>query len=654
MFDTVLIANRGEIAVRVIRTLRDMGIRSVAVYSDADVDARHVREADEAVRIGPAPAIDSYLDIDAVIAAARRSGASAIHPGYGFLSENPRFAQACAEAGIVFIGPPVSAIESMGDKIAAKNRVAAAGVPVVPGRHDDDMTDDDIAAAVGEIGFPAMLKPSAGGGGKGMRVIRQGADLAAEIAAARREATKSFADDRLLVERYIEQPRHIEVQVLADQHGTVIHLGERECSLQRRHQKVIEEAPSPFVTPAVRERLGAAAVEAARSCGYVGAGTVEFIVSGSDPDSFYFLEMNTRLQVEHPVTEMVTGWDLVEWQLRIAAGEQLPQDPVTITGHSIEARVYAEDPGRDFLPSTGDLLLVSEVSPARIDSGVVTGQRITADYDPMIAKVIVAADDRDSALDRLSAALTHVTYLGVSTNTGFLRRLLALPQVQKADLHTSLIDEHPQIAQDPPPDRHELVAAGLDWLAAQEPDSADAWAQVDGWRLSGHAPADVILRTGESTFVIDIAGRPDDARVSVDGDPEVAAGLRRRGDLTVVTSGADSRSYRVARSGDQVWLAGDRGVVRFTQIERLAAEGGDADIAAVGAVRSPMPGAVIAVNVAPGDHVVEGQPLATVEAMKMEHTLAAPATAVVSEVTVSEGDQVVMDQVLVQLETTDE
>ncbi len=654
MFDTVLIANRGEIAVRVIRTLRDMGIRSVAVYSDADADSRHALEADEAVRIGPAPAIDSYLDIDAVIAAARRSGAQAIHPGYGFLSENPRFAQACAEAGIVFIGPPVAAIESMGDKIAAKTRVAAAGVPVVPGRHDEDMADADIARAVQDVGYPAMLKPSAGGGGKGMRVVREGADLPAEIAAARREAMKSFADDRLLVERYVEQPRHIEVQVLADEHGTVIHLGERECSLQRRHQKVIEEAPSPFVTPEVRERLGAAAIDAARSCGYVGAGTVEFIVAGSDPDAFYFLEMNTRLQVEHPVTEMVTGWDLVEWQLRIAAGEPLPDAPVELSGHSIEARVYAEDPGRDFLPSTGTLLLVAEHTPARVDSGVVAGQQITSDYDPMIAKIIVAGPDRESALDRLTAALADVAYLGVTTNTGFLRRLLQLPQVQKADLHTGLIDASPEIAQEPAPDEHALVAAGLEWLAAQEPGGADPWSQVDGWRLSGSAPADVILRTGDQTFAIDIHGRPPQADVTVAGGVGVAAGLKRRGDELVVTVAGDSRRYRVARNGDQVWLAGDRGVVRFDEIERLAAEGGAAEAASEGSIRSPMPGTVITVSVLPGDDVVQGQPLVTVEAMKMEHTLVAPAVGVVQAVTVTEGAQVSMDELLVQLEIPDE
>ena len=652
MFDTVLVANRGEIAVRVMRTLRGMGIRAVAVYSDADAGARHVLEADEAVRIGPPPAVSSYLDIEAVIAAARRTGAQAIHPGYGFLSENPAFAQACAAAGITFIGPPVAAISDMGDKIAAKTRVAAAGVPVVPGRHDPRMDDEAVAAAVVEVGYPAMLKPSAGGGGKGMRVLREGADVPAEIAAARREARKSFGDDRLLVERYIDSPRHIEVQVLADEHGGIIHLGERECSLQRRHQKVIEEAPSPFVSDEVRERLGGAAIDAARSCDYVGAGTVEFIVDGADPDSFYFLEMNTRLQVEHPVTEIVTGWDLVEWQVRIAAGERLPDTPVSLRGHAIEARVYAEDPAREFLPSTGTLLAVDEKVPVRVDSGVRSGQHVTADYDPMIAKVIAGGDDRDTAVERLRGALAGVSYLGVTTNTGFLQRLLDLPEVRKGHLHTGLIDERPEIAADPDPDDHVVAAAGLAWaLGLQPAGDRDSWTTADGWRASAPpAPAAISLRTPTATRLVTVAGPVDAALVTIDGGEPVAASGRWVGGDLEVTFAGETRRYRTAREDHDVWLAGGGAIRRFTEVDRLQAERSHASETGVGAVHSPMPGSVIAVAVSVGDAVTAGQPLATVEAMKMEHTLVAPADAVVTHVAVAVGAQVGMDEVLVTLE----
>lgn len=656
MFDTVLVANRGEIAVRIIRTLRSMGIRSVAVYSDADAGARHVLAADDAVRIGPAAAASSYLDGAAVVAAARRSGAQAIHPGYGFLSENPAFARECAAAGLVFIGPPAAAIEAMGDKIAAKSRVAAAGVPVVPGRHDTSMTDHDVAVAVAEVGYPVILKPSAGGGGKGMRVLRAGDDVAAEIAAARREAVKSFGDDRLLVERYLENPRHIEVQVLADEHGAVIHLGERECSLQRRHQKVVEEAPSPFVSEELRAELGSAAIDAARSCGYVGAGTVEFIVDGTDPNSFFFLEMNTRLQVEHPVTELVTGWDLVEWQLRIAAGEHLPSGEVAIAGHAIEARVYAEDPSREFLPSIGTLLLVDEAVPVRVDSGVRTGQQVTPDYDPMIAKVIASGPDRETALDRLRTALGEVTYLGVTTNTAYVQRLLDLPEVRAGELHTGLIDQRPEIAADPPVDDSTLAAAALEWALSLQPDGpADAWTRADGWRLGGHAaPAGIVLRTGGSTHRVTIAGPPSAAVVTIDDTGPVEVSAQWVGDELMVTFAGDTRRYRTARSNGHVWLSHGGVTRQFSEIDRLQAESSDAGESGVGAVRSPMPGSIISVAVACGDRVSEGQALVTVEAMKMEHTLVAPADAVVADVIVAQGDQVAMDQLLVTLVAPDD
>ncbi|MCE9517125.1 MAG: ATP-grasp domain-containing protein, partial [Mycobacterium sp.] len=415
MFSTVLVANRGEIAVRVIRTLRAMGIRSVAVYSDADADARHVAEADVAVRIGPPPARQSYLDIDAVVAAAVRTGAQAVHPGYGFLSENARFAAALEAAGVVFIGPRAVAIETMGDKIAAKSAVSAFGVPVVPGIAEPGLCDADLIVAAAGIGYPVLVKPSAGGGGKGMRRVEDPADLPAALAGARREAAAAFGDDTLFVERFVLRPRHIEVQVLADAHGTVVHLGERECSLQRRHQKVIEEAPSPLLDDATRARIGAAACNTARSVDYLGAGTVEFIVSADRPDEFFFMEMNTRLQVEHPVTEMTTGIDLVEWQVRIAAGQPLThrQDDIRLRGHAIEARVYAEDPGAGFLPTGGPVLAVTEPSGphVRIDSGLSAGMTVGSDYDPMLAKVIAHGPDRGEALRRLDDALARTAVL---------------------------------------------------------------------------------------------------------------------------------------------------------------------------------------------------------------------------------------------------
>lgn len=486
MFDTVLVANRGEIAVRVIRTLRDMGVRSVAVFSDADADARHVREADTAVRIGPAPASASYLNVPALLEAARRTGAQAVHPGYGFLAENAGFAQACANAGLAFIGPPASAISLMGDKIRAKETVAAAGVPVVPGSSGSGLSDAQLADAARGIGMPVLLKPSAGGGGKGMRLVRDEALLADEIAAARREARGSFGDDTLLVERWIDRPRHIEIQVLADEHGNVVHLGERECSLQRRHQKIIEEAPSVLLDEETRTAMGEAAVQAARSCGYVGAGTVEFIVPGNDPASYYFMEMNTRLQVEHPVTELITGLDLVEWQLRIASGEQLPysQADITLTGHAIEARICAEDPARGFLPSGGTVLSLHEPNGhgVRTDSGLSERVEVGSLYDPMLSKVIVHGPDRETALRRLRAALSELVILGVPTNAGFLRRLLAHPQVVAGELDTGLVErEVDGLLTDGVP---EEVYAAAALLRQSSPVTASPWTPPAGWTRS--------------------------------------------------------------------------------------------------------------------------------------------------------------------------
>jgi acetyl-CoA/propionyl-CoA carboxylase biotin carboxyl carrier protein len=489
-FDTVLVANRGEIAVRVIRTLKDMGIRSVAVYSDADANSRHVTEANLAVAIGPAPARDSYLNIAAVVDAAVRTGAEAVHPGYGFLSENADFAAALASAGVTFIGPPVPAIKTMGDKIAAKATVSAFGVPVVLGVARPGLTDSELVDAAEGIGYPVLVKPSAGGGGKGMRMVERPADLPAALAGARRESLAAFGDDTLFLERFVPRPRHIEVQVLADTYGNVVHLGERECSLQRRHQKVIEEAPSPLLDSATRASIGAAACDTARSVDYVGAGTVEFIVSADRPDDFFFMEMNTRLQVEHPVTEMVTGWDLVEWQVRIAAGEKLTvgQADIAVRGHAVEARVYAEDPARGFLPTGGDVLEVVEPNGAavRVDSGLRTGMTIGSEYDPMLAKVITHGADRPAALRALDRALANTAVLGVVTNVEFARFLLADPDVAAGRLDTGLLDRRAgDFVAAPPADEHFIAAAVYRWLRLWPAPDADLWAVA---RRRAHGP----------------------------------------------------------------------------------------------------------------------------------------------------------------------
>ncbi|MFD3601838.1 acetyl/propionyl/methylcrotonyl-CoA carboxylase subunit alpha [Streptomyces sp. NPDC058656] len=489
MFDTVLVANRGEIAVRVIRTLRSLGVRSVAVFSDADTDARHVREADTAVRIGPAPAAESYLSAERLLEAAARTGAQAVHPGYGFLAENADFARACADAGLVFIGPPADAISLMGDKIRAKETVKAAGVPVVPGSSGSGLSDAELAAAAREIGMPVLLKPSAVGGGKGMRLVRDASVLGEEIAAARREARASFGDDTLLVERWVDRPRHIEIQVLADGHGNVVHLGERECSLQRRHQKIIEEAPSVLLDERTRAAMGEAAVQAARSCGYSGAGTVEFIVPGVDPSSYFFMEMNTRLQVEHPVTEMITGIDLVEWQLRVAAGERLAfaQDDITLTGHAVEARICAEDPARGFLPSGGTVLRLHEPQGdgIRTDSGLSEGTEVGSLYDPMLSKVIAYGPDRATALRRLRGALAGTVTLGVQTNAGFLRRLLGHPAVVAGELDTGLVEREVEglVSTGVPPEVY--VVGGLLRQAALFPSPTPS----RSWGLRPQTPA---------------------------------------------------------------------------------------------------------------------------------------------------------------------
>ncbi|MFD8958878.1 acetyl/propionyl/methylcrotonyl-CoA carboxylase subunit alpha [Streptomyces anulatus] len=636
MFDTVLVANRGEIAVRVIRTLREQGVRSVAVFSDADADARHVREADTAVRIGPPAASESYLSVPALLEAARRTGAQAVHPGYGFLAENAEFAQACADAGLVFIGPPASAISLMGDKIRAKETVAAYGVPVVPGSSGSGLTDAQLEAAAQEIGMPVLLKPSAGGGGKGMRLVRDASVLAEEIAAARREARASFGDDTLLVERWIDRPRHIEIQVLADTHGNVIHLGERECSLQRRHQKIIEEAPSVFLDEETRAAMGEAAVQAARSCGYAGAGTVEFIVPGDDPASYYFMEMNTRLQVEHPVTELVTGLDLVEWQLRVASGERLPyaQEDITLTGWAIEARVCAEDPSRGFLPSGGTVLALREPQGGgvRTDSGLSEGVPVGSLYDPMLSKVIAYGPDRASALRKLRAALADTVILGVPTNAGFLRRLLAHPDVVSGDLDTGLVEREAEgLVPDGVPDEVYAAAAAVRRDALAPPPDAGGWTDPfsvpSGWRTGG-VPAPL-------TFPLRVAG----ADPVTYGAPASATVTPDR-----VTVELDGTVVHFHRSGD--WLGRDGDTWHVQDHDPVEASLSGAGRSGADTLAAPMPGTVTVVKVAVGDAVEAGQSLLVVEAMKMEHVISAPHAGTVTELDVIAGATVAMDQIL--------
>ncbi|WP_141366627.1 acetyl/propionyl/methylcrotonyl-CoA carboxylase subunit alpha [Streptomyces sp. 6-11-2] len=642
MFETVLVANRGEIAVRVIRTLRALGVRSVAVFSDADAGARHVREADTAVRIGPAPAAESYLSVERILEAAARTGAQAVHPGYGFLAENAGFARACEEAGLVFIGPPADAISLMGDKVRAKETVKAAGVPVVPGSSGSGLTDAQLADAARGIGMPVLLKPSAGGGGKGMRLVRDAGQIDEEIAAARREARASFGDDTLLVERWVDRPRHIEIQVLADGHGNVVHLGERECSLQRRHQKIVEEAPSVLLDEETRAAMGEAAVQAARSCGYRGAGTVEFIVPGKDPASYFFMEMNTRLQVEHPVTELITGLDLVEWQLRVAAGEPLAfaQEDVRLTGHAIEARLCAEDPARGFLPSGGTVLGLREPEGdgVRTDSGLSEGTEVGSLYDPMLSKVIAHGPDRATALRKLRAALAGTVTLGVQTNAGFLRRLLAHPDVVAGELDTGLVERVADelIPAEVPEEVYEAAAAvRLEDLRPKGGGWTDPFSVPSGWRLGGEPkPMAFPLRVaGLEPVTHQMRGTPtvtdDTVSVTLDG---VRHTFHRAADW-------------LARDGD-AWHVRDHDPVAAS-LSRAAHSGADS-------LTAPMPGTVTVVKVAVGDEVAAGQSLLVVEAMKMEHVISAPHAGTVTELDVTPGTTVAMDQVLAVIAPVEE
>ena len=622
MFTRLLIANRGEIAVRVARTARRLGIHTIAVYSDADADAMHVRVCDEKVHIGGAPAQDSYLRGDVILEAARRTGAQAIHPGYGFLSENAEFAGACKAAGVAFVGPSPEAIAAMGSKSAAKSLMEKAGVPLTPGYHGDRQQADYLLEQAELIGFPVLIKAVAGGGGKGMRRVDRGEDFAAALASCQREAEASFKDARVLVEKYLTTARHIEVQVFADDHGGAVHLFERDCSVQRRHQKVIEEAPAPGMTADRRRRMGDAAVAAARAVNYSGAGTVEFIVEPSG--AFYFMEMNTRLQVEHPVTEMITGLDLVEWQLRVAAGEPLPlkQEQLAIRGHAIEARIYAEDPDREFLPSIGTLRHLrlafphtdgsDPAIPLRWDSGVQGGDAITPHYDPMIAKLVAHGDTREEALARLRNALLHIEIIGVRSNVEFLIRLAATPSFVAANLDTALIErERARLfpALPPPGDVIWQAAAREFW----RPDAANAppWGDITGWRVNGgRATRQVALRSGdtERTLSIDMAG--------VIGSPDIRT-VRDALDLHVFEGGR----HHVLTAADPY----------LPPAETADHHGG---------LTAPMPGRILAVLVSKGQAVARGAPLVVMEAMKMEHTVTAPRAGEVADVCCSVGEQI--------------
>ncbi len=667
MFDKILIANRGEIACRVIRTARRLGIETVAVYSDADANALHVELADEAFHIGPAEAMESYLRGDRIIEVARQSGVRAIHPGYGFLAENAGFAEACREAGIVFIGPSPETIRAMGDKAGAKRTVAEAGVPLVPGFHGEDQGFESLTRAAERIGYPLIIKASAGGGGKGMRVVRQAEAFSEALASTRREAASAFGSNRMLLEKYLDTARHIEVQIFGDTLGNVVHLFERDCSIQRRHQKVLEESPAPGLSPELRAQLGEAAVAAAKAIDYTGAGTVEFLLEADG--SFYFMEMNTRLQVEHPVTEMVTGLDLVEWQLQVAAGAPLPcrQDMLSTNGHAIEARIYAEDPSRDFLPATGTLTHLRFPEPKdhlRIDTGVRRGDSVSIHYDPLIAKLIVWGPDRAQALKRLRNGISAFQVVGLATNLGFLARVAAHPAYSEGVADTGFIPRHQaELLSKTPVNLEELLSlASLAELhyrdeeagrrAARSADPYSPWHQSCGWRLNGEnarilrfmvdaAPVRVIARQNGEQTLLELPSATVKARavfydagdmsVDLDGRRLRATAVRRDHQWTIIT-GAESHSLGLETPFAPV-MQDDTGTGRLT---------------------APMPGKIIQVLVKEGEMVERGAPLIILEAMKMENTITAPARGVVKRVRFSGGDQVTEGEALLEFEAKEE
>ncbi len=641
MFSKILIANRGEIACRVIRTAKRMGIATVAVYSEADAGALHVAMADEARLIGPPPARESYLKGAAILAAAQETGAEAIHPGYGFLSENAEFAEACAAAGVVFIGPPPAAMRAMGSKAAAKALMQQAGVPVVPGYHGDDQDPVRLLAEAETIGFPVLIKASGGGGGRGMRIVNDTVEFPRALDGAKREAAGAFGDDRVLIEKYLTAPRHIEVQVFADAHGNVLHLYERDCSIQRRYQKVVEEAPAPGLKPKLRQAMGEAAVAAATAVGYVGAGTVEFIVEG---DKFYFMEMNTRLQVEHPVTEAVTNTDLVEWQLRVAAGEKFTrkQSDIALNGHAIEVRLYAENPERGFLPATGILHRLSlPTASARVETGVRQGDAVTPFYDPMIAKIIAWGPDRAAARVRLGRALAETGVLGVTTNLGFLARVVGDADFAAAKLDTGFIERRRAALLPPPAPAPDVAVAAATLFLLSEPmaDGADPWARRDGWRLNApNARRTLVFRDEEESREVaaTASGEGWDLQVG-ETSYRAAARFSPDGAGALTLDGAQFRAIVLDHTDDLIVFMGGAGW-RFERVDPLAPPAG-AD-AHAGRLSAPMPGRVVQLLAASGDAVSRGQALIVIEAMKMEHTIAAPRDGTVEAVRYAVGDLV--------------
>jgi len=658
VFAKILIANRGEIACRVARTARRMTIQTVAVYSDADAQSRHVALADEAFRIGPPEPKDSYLSGERIIDAAKRSGASAIHPGYGFLSENPEFAERCERAGIAFIGPPPEAIRAMGDKSAAKAIMEKAGVPIVPGYHGHNQAPDFLLQEAGRIGLPLLIKAAAGGGGKGMRVVERTTDFSAALTACRREALSAFGDERVLLERYLERSRHIEIQVFADRHSGCIHLFERDCSVQRRHQKVVEEAPAPGISEALRRKMAEAAVAAAKAVGYVGAGTVEFLVDRAG--SFFFMEMNTRLQVEHPVTEMITGLDLVEWQIRVAAGEKLPlaQKDLRINGHAIEARIYAEDPRRDFLPAPGrveHLVLPEESEHVRVETGVRAGDEITAYYDPMIAKLIVWDRGRSKAIERLREALGESEIAGVASNLGFLYRLVQNHDFVRPDLDTSLIDRHREelLASPGPAGEDALALASLTALSQfderqHSSDPFSPWGLADGWRLNQDNHHVLVFQEGEREYPITVRRRGEGFELELGGRPLSVKRYSRDGRKLTVQVGDASVAGSVVRLGNrfEVFLPGKHHTLQLydplLQVLELEAHAGE--------LAAPMPGKIVAILVEAGERVEKGATLLILEAMKMEHTIRAPARGRVGRIHHRIGEQVAEGAELIDFE----
>jgi 3-methylcrotonyl-CoA carboxylase alpha subunit len=659
VFTKILIANRGEIACRVAATAHRLGVKTVAVYSEADANAKHVAVCDESVLIGPAPAKESYLRADKIIEVALATGAQAIHPGYGFLSENEEFAEACAKAGLVFIGPPASAIRAMGSKSAAKALMEKADVPLVPGYHGDRQEADFLQEQADKIGYPVLLKASAGGGGKGMRIVEKSADFKAALDSCKREAINSFGDDKVLVEKYLTRPRHIEIQVFADTKGDCVYLFERDCSVQRRHQKVLEEAPAPGMTSERRCAMGEAAVAAAKAVGYVGAGTVEFIAN--QDGSFYFMEMNTRLQVEHPVTEMITGLDLVEWQLRVASGEALPkkQDELKIHGHALEARIYAENPEKGFLPSIGTLRhlctpqavsfelgkgsIATEPAAVRIDSGVREGDAISPFYDPMIAKLIVWGKDRAEALGHMAQALSEYQIVGLATNVAFLKRLVESQPFSHADLDTGLIERHHAALFPPtqPVAMQVLALAAASLLTSERSADAaanDPWADTSGWRMNGTLLRQLDFADEASAYPVAVGYRDAGWSLTLGADSSAMTLVERKDDhLVIKLDGATVRGT-VVRDGEMfhVFTGGAHFPLNYND---PLAHAGEAE-AEGGRLTAPMPGKIVAVLVDKGRSVEKGEPLLIMEAMKMEHTIAAPANGTVEDLLYAVGDQV--------------